>query len=563
LDRDIDALDQLGGSFMTWQLPTSLVFHQIPTAVERKGPTAEETAPPQNSPRAREEVPVITRALKGVTELPGHEHALGGYLMEGLDEGSFTAIQNKDLGALKFLIDTGAKPTRDLLYYAVEYENHAAIELLLSSSVQPTIRELELALDSDDQKSAELLLTGGLRPDDVIVVARNTATIKFLTEHGADINKPRMGRDTLLNMACDVYDLDWLEALITCGADVNRVNGNGQTPLVWVIKESPRRPQQISEMVQILLKHEADPNHLADGGHAPLATTYYMGYLDIARELLKYGADPNVRTESGKWLLELACAKGDDKFVQLLLEHKADPNVRTNDGHTLLGETCRRGHLECARLLLENKACPNARGGMDWTALHLICMAGKVQTKLFSLLLLYGAYPYSRDLTGTVPLDYVRLRKNADLAELDKLIVEMTAERQKLPTPSGAEIDETELARRSVTLEAFNDRWGFASVRMNLDLEVRVGSSYSTREHGMAVIEGINGWLLDRDKPLGPVVALLELVAEKAQEQRAQDTLKDLREQVRDLVAYHASSKDTATFQRARVLEANLPDNLR
>ena len=98
---------------------------------------------------------------------------------------------------------------------------------------------------------------------------------------------------------------------------------------------------------------------------------------------------------------------------------------------------------------------------------------------------------------------------------------------------------------------------------MNLDLEVRVGSSYSTREHGMAVIEGINGWLLDRDKPLGPVVALLELVAEKAQEQRAQDTLKDVREQVRDLVAYHASSKDTATFQRARVLEANLPDNLR
>src|SRR5262249_16488811 len=208
------------------------------------------------------------------------EHAaLGSYLSEGLEEDILTAIQNEDLGALKFLIEAGAKPTGDLLYYAIECKNHAAIEQLLSSGVQATIRELELALDSDNQKSSELLLAAGLRPDDVIVVAREIATIKFLTEHGADINKPRMGRDTLLNTACGYYDLDWLEALISCGADVNQVNGNGQTPLVWVIKESPRRPKQISEMVQILLKHEADPNHLADGGHAPLATAYSMGYL--------------------------------------------------------------------------------------------------------------------------------------------------------------------------------------------------------------------------------------------------------------------------------------------
>jgi hypothetical protein len=127
-----------------------------------------------------------------------------------------------------------------------------------------------------------------------------------------------------------------------------------------------------------------------------------------------------------------------------------------------------------------------------------------------------------------------------------------------------AEIGELERARRTVTAKVFNDRWGFADFKIDVALEeVEVGSSYDTVKHGKAVIDEINGWLLDPEKPLGPVVALLELVAETAQEQDAQDMLNDLREQVRDLVAYHASSKDTATFERARVLEANLPDSLR
>jgi ankyrin repeat protein len=547
-----------------WQIPTSLVFSQIPTSVDRKGPRAEETAAPLNSPRDQQEASVIGQALSAIVDLPEHEHpGLSSYLSEGLEEDIASAIVDEDLRSLKLLLEAGAKPTVDLLYYAIKCKNHAAIELLLSSDVKPTFRELELALDADDQKSAELLLAGGLRPDDAIVVARDAQCIKFLTQHGADINRPRMGGDTLLNTACDWCDLDWIETLISCGADVNLANGKGQTPLGWVIEESARRPKQKSEMVMLLLKRGADPNKWPAGGHAPVAVAYCAGYPNLAREMLNYGADPNVRTASGQWLLEVACVKGDERSVQRFLEHKADPNVRAKDGHTLLGATCRRGHLECARLLLDHKADPNARGGLDFTPLHLICLAENVSLKLFALLLLYGANPCLKDLTNTMPLDYVHLRRNGEVERLRRLIEEISAERQKLTSPGGTDINEVELASRSATLEAFNDRWGFAAIRMSTDLEVSFGPSYSTRKQGMAVIDAINGWLLDVRKPLGPVVALLELVAETAQEQNAQEMLEPLREQVRDIVLYHSSSKDVAVRERAGVLEANLPDTLR
>ena len=310
----------------------------------------------------------------------------------------------------------------------------------------------------------------------------------------------------------------------------------------------------------LLLKRGADPNKWR---HAPVAVAYCAGYPNLAREMLNYGADPNVRTASGQWLLEVACVKGDERSVQRFLEHKADPNVRAKDGHTLLGATCRRGHLECARLLLDHKADPNARGGLDFTPLHLICLAENVSLKLFALLLLYGANPCLKDLTNTMPLDYVHLRRNGEVERLRRLIEEISAERQKLTSPGGTDINEVELASRSATLEAFNDRWGFAAIRMSTDLEVSFGPSYSTRKQGMAVIDAINGWLLDVRKPLGPVVALLELVAETAQEQNAQEMLEPLREQVRDIVLYHSSSKEVAVRERAGVLEANLPDDLR
>jgi ankyrin repeat protein len=100
-----------------WQIPTSLVFSQIPTSVDRKGPRAEETVAPLNSPRDQQEASVIGQALRTIADLPEHEHPdLSSYLSEGLEEDIASAIVDEDLRALKLLLEAGAKPTVDLLY---------------------------------------------------------------------------------------------------------------------------------------------------------------------------------------------------------------------------------------------------------------------------------------------------------------------------------------------------------------------------------------------------------------------------------------------------------------
>ena len=55
--------------------------------------------------------------------------------------------------------------------------------------------------------------------------------IKFLIEHGADVNDGNSENDLPLHQACDQNDLEFVKYLIEHGADVNGENYSGQTAL--------------------------------------------------------------------------------------------------------------------------------------------------------------------------------------------------------------------------------------------------------------------------------------------------------------------------------------------
>ena len=55
-------------------------------------------------------------------------------------------------------------------------------------------------------------------------------------------------------------------------------------------------------------------------------------HTDIVRLLLEHNADPNIQSNNGNTSLILASLEGHTDIVRLLLEHNADPNIQNKFG---------------------------------------------------------------------------------------------------------------------------------------------------------------------------------------------------------------------------------------
>ncbi|MBO6056260.1 MAG: ankyrin repeat domain-containing protein [Alphaproteobacteria bacterium] len=69
-------------------------------------------------------------------------------------------------------------------------------------------------------------IAGGFYP-----VLDQKKAIKYLVEHGADINKSNKAGKTPLMIAIEYFDSDLVKFLIELGADVNKADDDGNTPL--------------------------------------------------------------------------------------------------------------------------------------------------------------------------------------------------------------------------------------------------------------------------------------------------------------------------------------------
>lgn len=139
---------------------------------------------------------------------------------------------------------------------------------------------------------------------------------RMLLEHGADPNK-RYFFGSEINL---VTDLEFLELLLTFGANPDSRDRSGLTPLMKAV----RQPQGM-EAVLLLLKYGADVNAMADERHDYRTVLHYAvlsGNLQIVNLIVKQGALLNY--EDGYDLgkpspLDLAILKGDPRIVELLI----------------------------------------------------------------------------------------------------------------------------------------------------------------------------------------------------------------------------------------------------
>lgn len=110
---------------------------------------------------------------------------------------------------------------------------------------------------------------------------------------------------------------DKIKALVTYGADCNRRDFNGVTPLHL------RAHDGNAVAVYMLLLHGAATDVQDNHGFTPLATSMYAP-VAVARLLIQYGANPNL---GSRLPLVLAVELSNVAHVELLLSSGADPNI--------------------------------------------------------------------------------------------------------------------------------------------------------------------------------------------------------------------------------------------
>jgi len=140
-----------------------------------------------------------------------------------------------------------------------------------------------------------------------------------------------------LHIAVVTDDIEFAQLLISKGADVNAKIDNGFTPLNFATCFS--NYSSSTKMVELLLKHGADPNSNSKL-QSPLMGACQNGYYEIVKLLVENGADINFADESKATALMYA---NDAKTIKYLISKGADVKAKDLNGRTLLMEVvCHR-----------------------------------------------------------------------------------------------------------------------------------------------------------------------------------------------------------------------------
>ena len=310
------------------------------------------------------------------------------------------ALTTGNYDVIKLLLENGVDvDARDdvgetALFKAVDAGNEPVIELLLKHGADPNRLDadgepvLRRAIEKGDVTVAKLLLDAGAkayhsskRPTPTLVAAAcalcDQKMVEVLIQHGADVNKKGMNKETAIFSAVREGQVAIIKYLLTHKADVNHQNAKGESVLFIAIDE-----QDLS-LVKVLLSHGAHANLQSVKDLTPLDCAIQRGELDIVKELLTQGADVNrVNSNvnrvnsSGNTPLVAAVklfnnqrsAEGRECSVSVLkelLQQGADPNYvnKVTSDACVFHDAVRTGDIAMIEEFLKAGADVNLTGG--------------------------------------------------------------------------------------------------------------------------------------------------------------------------------------------------------
>ncbi|MDR1235977.1 MAG: ankyrin repeat domain-containing protein [Holosporaceae bacterium] len=258
-----------------------------------------------------------------------------------------------------------------------------------------------------------------------------------------DINAIDGTGETLLTFAIKVgrwgtreEHMEIIEHLIHLGADLNKANGKGETPMhCAIIMEHTR-------LIDSLLKRGIDINAVRINGLTPMYFAVSHDWsLHKIRFLMPYcTTDVNMPNEDGKTLLNFAVELRKWEIIKFLIgECKVNVNMPNRNGETPLHCAVKSGEMvhatavwqvEIIKFLLKHGADIYAYNPDGETVLH--CAIGEMKFGTFYRLINHSSIKSNENnryrfvnmvnkFTGETPLDFaLRIREERGVASLPK-----------------------------------------------------------------------------------------------------------------------------------------------
>lgn len=223
--------------------------------------------------------------------------------------------------------------------------------------------------------------------------------------------------------------LDYLDA----GMDVHaKTSGGGTTALHFAVLGG------MQTMVQLLLRHGADPNTKNTAGETPLHLAVARKNSYIVALLLADGADANITNRQGWSSMHIAANDGSEEIFALMENQNGNINKPTRIGMTPLMLATWKGHTRLALYLIAIGADTTATDPQGNNAFLLAVTHERPQVVEF--LLAKGADPNQRNMRGWSAIEIALKNDNLRLANV--------------LYAAGAIAPDTESQRRAPTLDS-------------------------------------------------------------------------------------------------------------
>ncbi|KAL9316386.1 hypothetical protein ACSQ67_017387 [Phaseolus vulgaris] len=163
-----------------------------------------------------------------------------------------------------------------------------------------------------------------------------------------------------------------------------------------------------------LIRAGADPNKTDYDGRSPIHLAASRGHEDITLFLIKERVDINIKDNFGNTPLLEAVKNGNDRVASLLLKEGA--SMKIENAGSFLCTAVARGDSDYLKRLLSNGMDPNLKDYDYRSPLHIAAAEGL--HFMAKLLLEAGATVFNKDRWGNTPLDEARMCGNKNLIKL-------------------------------------------------------------------------------------------------------------------------------------------------